>query len=69
MAATDTSKGDVSKPPPTAWASVIFMLIGLILCTFAFILSMNLALWIIGGVIGGTGVVLAKLSNIMQHTH
>jgi hypothetical protein len=59
----------INKPPPTAWAAVILMVVGLIICTFAFILSQNIPLWIVGGVVGAIGVVLAKLSNIMEHSH
>jgi hypothetical protein len=59
----------INKPPPTAWAAVICMVVGLIVCAFAFILHQNIALWILGGVLGLAGVVLAKLSNIMEHSH
>jgi hypothetical protein len=69
MSANTHDHGGINKPPPTAWAAVILMVVGLIICTFAFILGQNIPLWIIGGVVGAVGVVLAKLSNIMEHSH
>lgn len=61
--------GGINKPPPSAWAAVALMVLGLITCTFGFVLGMNIALWVIGGVLGGIGIVLAKITNLMEHSH
>ncbi|HEV7209732.1 MAG TPA: hypothetical protein VGN54_13475 [Mycobacteriales bacterium] len=51
-----------------AWAAVVLMIVGFTVCTLAFILHNNIPMWIIGGVIGGAGLVTAKLANIMSLT-
>jgi hypothetical protein len=57
------------KPTTGAWASVILMIVGFLLCTLAFIIGNTLALWIPGGILGFIGIVLARTSNIMEQSH
>ncbi len=61
--------GTTQHVPKDAWASVILMLVGFIMCTFGFVDGNNLILWIGGGVVGGIGVILAKTSKLMSQTH
>jgi membrane protein implicated in regulation of membrane protease activity len=69
MTTSDDSHGGVNKPTPTAWASVILMIVGFTLCTLAFIIGNTLMLWIPGIAIGFVGVVLAFTSKLLEHAH
>jgi hypothetical protein len=69
MTAADQHPHGVNKPTPGAWASVVLMIVGFILCTLGFIFDNALALWIPGGVVGFMGVLMAKITNLMEHAH
>lgn len=58
-----------TNAPAKAWTAVIMMIVGFTICTLAFILHNNLALWIIGGLIGAVGLLTAKLVRLMDMTH
>ncbi|MHB8340788.1 MAG: hypothetical protein ACYDB7_06380 [Mycobacteriales bacterium] len=55
-------------PGPGQWAAVILMVLGFAIATFAFVAQL-IWLGIVGGVIGATGVICAKVFHLMQTTH
>jgi hypothetical protein len=59
----------INHPPPASWAAVTLMIVGFLACTIAFCADNLLWLWIVGGVVGAVGIVLAKVSDIMEHVH
>lgn len=54
--------------PRKAWVAVISMILGFAVLAVAFIYHNNVVLYVVGGVIGVFGIVMAKVANIMSQT-
>ncbi|HEX7355348.1 MAG TPA: hypothetical protein VF288_11015 [Mycobacteriales bacterium] len=53
--------------PMASWVAVLCMIVGFVVCTVAFIWDNNIPLWIVGGVIGATGLVLGRVYHVMDN--
>ena len=53
--------------PMSAWAAVGFMIVGFACCAVAFCWHNNIALWVLGGVLGAIGLVLGRVYHLLEN--